>query len=354
MATTWTTTLTGLNHSRAVAPNESVVELTWRVQATDQTTGQELAWDPVAYALTIIDDANIPRAGDELSGFLGSVTSSDWSAYFRCRKVDWKHLNDSFSVWECKARFTSKDVWCPQPHVYRTDTLRTRSVDMWHWGNPTSTQIANNVDVRQALDPATYVPVGLVGKPVKNAIPQQEITISYIWNTHIPSADTGNGYPNLYAAVVNSSGTQFMNSRNSHAFLGFPIGTVKLAGIDVQPDENEYVRLSLSYVYDYWGFLVQEPYAMPNGRVAYQVTTGAQPYTHPSDIDWVQTHPNDLVDHNKFITQLEEDWLVKGWVHYDDVVCAEPAVGSTATAITVEPAKALMDATAGTRVSTAP
>jgi len=345
--TTWTTTITGMRHKRSVAPNPSTVELTWRVKATDDQTGAELSWDPFTYGLTIIDDASMPKPGDKLTGYLAGTTSADWSAYFRCREINWQHLNDSFSIWEARATFTAKEAWCPIPYVYRTDSTRMRSVDLWHRDGPEVAMI-ESVIPRHPVANGDYVPVAEMGKPLKGEVPQQEITVSYIWNTGVPSADTGNGYPNLQAVIDGAEA--YLNSRNQTAFLGFPKGTVRLMGVTVDPDQDEFVRVSYLFVYDYWGFMTQEPKLLPNG--VYDKDVDANGYTYPKEVNFMHTTYS-FAEFNDLLTTNEADYLIKGWVHHDQVTCDDP-VSAASTSITVEPGKAQMDATSGVRLSTAP
>jgi hypothetical protein len=341
---TWQKTITHMRHRRVAPPEPSTVELTWKVKNVD-ASNVEQAWDPFTYGLSIVDDAGLPIPGSKLTGHLPNTTSGDWSVLFRCRELNWEHLNDSFSVWQLRAVFSCKDAFCPLPHIFRTDSTRFRTVDMWHAGAPTQTMVESSAQWHEVAA-ADYQPVAQFNKPVKYEVPQQELVVSYVWNTSIPSS-TGNGYPNVQAVV--DSSYDFLNARNDTEFLGFPKGTVRLMGVTVDPDEDEYVRVSYQFVYDYWGFMSQVPKALPGTSGAFQPVKDANGNYYPATVVFDQGTYGGFAEFNDLLSANDVNYLVKGWVHYDTVACETPAAGSTATAITVDPYVAQLGVDAGIR-----
>ena len=304
--------LTSMQMRRATPPDETNVTLTWKVRFV--VGGVETDWNPFTHWLTL--QSVLPETGEKLTGYVPNTTSNDWSARFRCRTIEYRFLDESQRVWEATASFTTKDTFCPHPVLYRTDQTQTRSVQMYRDVFPTgamleSTSSQHTVQTGNRIDEA--------GKPVPRDLPQQAVNISYVWNTSIPS-ETGNGYPNLKKAITEG----WLDARNDTEFLGFPIGTVKLAGISVDPDRDEYVRATWQFLYDPWGFMVQEPKLV--GGTPELEPTGS--VVNAKTVYWKQTHIS-LLDFNDLFTELDIDWLVAGWVTYDATTCETPAEGQT-------------------------
>jgi len=307
------TKLTSMQMRRATPPEETTVVLTWKVRFV--VAGVETDWNPVTHWLTL--QSVLPETGEKLTGYVPNTTVNDWSQRFRCRTIEYRFLDESQRVWEATAQFSSKDAFCPHPTVYRTDQTQTRSVEMYRDVYPTSLML-NSTSAQHTVQTGNRIDDK--GKPVPRDLPQQALNVSFIWNTSIESS-TGNGYPNVSALI--SEG--WLDGRNSAEFLGFPIGTVRLVGCSIDPDRDEYVRVTYQFVYDPWGFMVQEAALAADGTPELE-TTGS--VVNAKTVYWKQTILS-LVDFSELFSTLENDWLLAGWVTYDETVCSYPE-GATA------------------------
>lgn len=334
MPVTWTKNLTSATFTRNTPPEGTSVELVHRVHAKDGANVHP--WDPFTSVLTM-DDEDLPAPGVKLSGIMPGTTTSDWSNYFRCRSVRWRFVDSSRSVWECSSSFTSKDAWCPLPHVWRTDSTQVRSVDVYRDVAPGATLTNGQRETSITNSADTYLDDS--GKPTTTEIAQQSCQVSFIWNTSIVVA--GPGYPD----VANLIDEGWLNCRNDEAFLGWPAGTVRLMGVRVDPDEDEYVRVTYDFLYDQWGHMTQEPRRDSDGRVELDLP-GAEIIPRAKSVIWKQLW-YDLKDFNELLSADEVDWLTEGWRTYDQLECPENA--ENATAYTVKPSEAQVGTTSEIR-----
>jgi hypothetical protein len=96
------------------------------------------------------------------------------------------------------------------------------------------------------------------GKPKVYDVPQQLVTIETQYDRTLPQI--------MPAAEPDwNTYTSYVGNRNSVAFLGFPIGTLLYQGFQTAPEDN-YYRLSHTFLYDAWYHLEQIPCPNPTGE----------------------------------------------------------------------------------------
>ena len=96
------------------------------------------------------------------------------------------------------------------------------------------------------------------GKPKVYDVPQQLVTIESQYDRTLPQSSPA-------AEPPWASYTSYVGNRNSVAFLGFPIGTLLYQGFQTAPEDN-YYRLSHTFLYDAWYHLEQIPCPNPTGE----------------------------------------------------------------------------------------
>lgn len=305
MTATWNTSLVGMNFTRQTPPDESTVELTWRIQAVENNA--EISWNPITYWLSLATE--VPETGRVLTGWLPNTSSGDWTDYFRCRRSTWRYLDDSMSIWEATATFTSKEAWCPHPWVWRTDQTQTRQVEVYRQLNPTAAMLASTASSHTL---GTTNMIDTAGKPVSRELGQVQTNVSFIWNTSIVTQ--GNGYPN----IGNIASDDWLDSRNDTAFLGYPVGTVRLSGVTIEPDRDEYVRVTYEFLYDPWGHMVQEAETIEGAVKLDDIGIASALQANP--VYWKNSIAY-LKDYNELLSAAEADWLIDGWRTYDSTTC---------------------------------
>ena len=113
----------------------------------------------------------------------------------------------------------------------------------------------------EAQDIAGF-PVDRYTKPTATAIPQSNIQVEYIvraphWDD-ATSSYTQSATDDYYAAAL-SIGQKFAGKRNATALWGYPIGSLLLDSVDIQPLHYEYKRVVMSFTYDEWFHMEQVP-----------------------------------------------------------------------------------------------
>lgn len=315
-------------------PEPKTLVLRWVVRLLDEE-GEVAEFHPFTHWFETW--GVIPRAGEKLTGYVAGTTSSDWSDRFRCRGTTWASHDDAPWTWTAESRFTSRESFCPEPHLFRTDAVTPRTVDIYRVQNPTSTMLSSTT-TKHAVQSGNRIDEK--GKPVEGEVQQQQIQISFVWNTADLAGATG--YPNVYTLI--SEG--WIGTLNEEEFLGWPIGTVKLTGVSIDPDEDEYVRVVYQFTADRWGFYSQEPELLPAG------TPGGEPCVLDSTganadpVNWVRPWTG-FSDFNQLFDASgnEVSWLIDGWRTWDNADCDAPEEGAMEQA----PNKATVGNAAGLR-----
>ena len=120
------------------------------------------------------------------------------------------------------------------------------------------------------------------GKPKVYDVPQQLVTIESQYDRTLPQASPA-------AEPPWSVFTSFVGNRNSAAFLGFPTGTLLYQGFQTAPEDN-YYRLSHTFLYDAWFHLEQIPAPNPTGEpvLVAGVTIGGIPILQVNKVVFLQ------------------------------------------------------------------
>lgn len=334
MTVAWHKKLITLRHVRGLPPEGSSVEYVWRCWKTN--SGAAAAWDPFSGADDVLSSSALalPRPGEKVSTTVTALANT-WADYFRWRQVSWSMVDSSMSVWEATATATSKDVYCGDPNVTRTDSVSTRKVDLYRDHSPQSA----DYDGAEDVDAGNHTNDN--GTPTDNkTIAQVQVDITFLWNTADPQAP---GYPNI------AGWSALINRRNEEAFIGFEAGTVLFAGVSIDPEQDEYVRVTYTFLWDAWAHLTQEPARWLDGRVVLEdsgITSGG-PSQVAKVVYWTQPYP-DKVDFNDAFTEYELGWLEQGWGYRQEAACLEELPSFTGSSASL-PLAAQLNVTAGIR-----
>jgi hypothetical protein len=101
--------------------------------------------------------------------------------------------------------------------------------------------------------------VNVMGDPWKYRVPQANILVETSYN---PRLDSASVYMADMPDPVTLAGLCF--SRNSAAWLGWPIGSVLFTGFEERQLSQQVIQVSWNFTYDQIGFLEQVPYRRPN------------------------------------------------------------------------------------------
>lgn len=122
------------------------------------------------------------------------------------------------------------------------------------------------------------------GKPKVYDVPQQLVTIETQYDRTLPQGSPA-------AEPLWATYTSYVGNRNSAEFLGFPIGTLLYQGFQTAPEDN-YYRMSHTFLYDAWYHLDQIPAPNPTGEpvLVAGVTIGGIPILQVDKVVFLQRY----------------------------------------------------------------
>ena len=235
------------SYSIVPTPGESFITLqylmTWSSASTQPTEAQILA-----------------AAGTPPSRISSTLYTGD--AYLKTmviREVAIEPVRERQNAWIVTHRASTRNgsLFDQKDGTYCTCTRATvvRSTAMYR-SAPTfptngSVTFASAVDIGGAK-------VDTNGKPKVYDVPQQLVTIESQYDRTLPQS--------LPSAEPDwATYTSYVGNRNSAAFLNFPIGTLLYQGFQTAPEDN-YYRMSHTFLYDAWYHLEQIPAPNPSGE----------------------------------------------------------------------------------------
>jgi hypothetical protein len=234
------------------APGE---ETTWTQQFTfvyDDAT-LKTVWD-------VYGDNLVPKQG---SRYLppGATPSTDIRSRFICRSVDIRPIPQSPRAWDVRVTWSHRQPQdASRPYFRITRSTGFRSFSAYRGGAAIFTGVPANGSV-------PYPPTGWIGgdkldanqQPLTWRIAQQSISVDITWDrTFNKSTDAVSG-ATLHPDPPNEWTSIYCGTRNSIAFLGWPIGYVTYLGWTMSPSPDETAVVSHKFLADDYQFLEQRP-----------------------------------------------------------------------------------------------
>jgi hypothetical protein len=232
------------------------------------------------------EDAILVAAGTPPSRISSTVYSGN--AYLKTmviREVSIEPVRERQNAWIVTHRASTRNGTPTANSVgqYCTCTRATvvRSTAMYRQGAtfPTNGSVAFAAAIDIAGDK-----VDTNGKPKVYDVPQQLVTIETQYDRTLPQASP-------VAEPLWSTYTSYVGNRNSAIFLGFPIGTLLYQGFQTAPEDN-YYRMSHTFLYDAWYHLEQIPAPNPTGEpvLVAGVTIGGLPILQVDKVVFLQRY----------------------------------------------------------------
>ncbi len=298
MTTTWSVKLVDLRHRRAI--NDNALEL--QLMVTKLVGGVPETWNPWASPVSVVDNAEIPIPGQPLPDSATATWASElgvdpWDEGYRVRSVDWQLVAGSRSTYACTVRATDRTTYCPEPLIRRSDQTALRSTDRYRDVSPTTSTADGDV-----ISGTAYTEIG--GKPEKFRVSQIQIDLVLPWRTDDPNYT--DGYPDLKTLIGDK-----VQKVNSAAFLGFDANSVMLMGVTVDPKEDEYLELTVSFLWDAWYHFEQEPDRDINGNVEREFA-GSPAVPRAKTVRW-KDMSRGSTDFTAMFSSDELDWAQFGW-----------------------------------------
>ncbi|MGA1045392.1 MAG: hypothetical protein ACO3ZY_09345 [Phycisphaerales bacterium] len=309
MTTTWTTKLIDVRHRRAINDNRVALVL----HVSKQTSGSPDTWNPFVNPGKVRDDAEVPIPGDLIGDYDTAAWASvlgtfeGWEDFYRVREVDWSLVANSRSTWQAVVRATNHISWCPEPLIIRSDSSRSRVADRYRDVVPTTSTADGDTITGTAYTEQA-------GKPEKFQVSQVAVNLTLPWFSDTPNYT--DGYPNLPNLVGDR-----LNRVNSSSFIGFAAKSLMLMGVDVDPVEDEFLKVTVSFLWDGWFHLDQVPDLYSNGDV--KVNSSNQAAT----VKWQKRYQG-TTDFGAMFSADEESWAQYGWKHWT-AACTNAASAAT-------------------------
>ena len=260
------------SYSLVPTPGESSITLhylmTWSSGSTQPTEAQ------------ILSAAGSPQKRISSTAYSGN----SYLKTMVIREVSIEPIRERQNAWLVTHRASTRNgTQLDQDNSYCTCTRATvvRSTAMYRY-NPTF-PTNGTVAFASAIDIAGDK-VDTNGKPKVYDVPQQLVTIETQYDRTLPQ-----GAP--VAEPLWSTYTSYVGNRNSVAFLGFPIGTLLYQGFQTAPEDN-YYRMSHTFLYDAWYHLEQIPAPNPTGEpvLVSGVTIGGLPILQVDKVVFLQRY----------------------------------------------------------------
>tara|TARA_R110000868_G_scaffold162715_2_gene394165 strand:+ start:1598 stop:2497 length:900 start_codon:yes stop_codon:yes gene_type:complete len=200
------------------------------------------------------------------------------------REVTIEPVRERQNAWTVTHRASTRDgIQLDKSGSYCTCTRATviRSTAMYR--KNASLPSAGTVTFSGAAD-IGGLKVDTNGKPKVYDVPQQLVTIETQYDRTLPQALPA-------AEPLWSTYTGYVGNRNSAEFLGFPIGTLLYQGFQTAPEEN-YYRMSHTFLYDAWMHLDQIPAPNPTGEplLTAGVSIGGVPILQVDKVVYLQRY----------------------------------------------------------------
>jgi len=288
---------------------ENTLELHYRVVWTPPSVGGETPPTEedilleLGTAIPVRPQTRIPSAVSGTNGYLKE---------FICRSVTVTPLRERQYAWDVRAQFSTyhygwrdDDTWGAE-YVKQTRTTSSRKAAFYRL-SPT---MPSNGDVTW---PTSVVDIGGTkvdtnGNPQTRSVAQQHIQIEFLQDrTPTGSGATTADDPSWTALYA------YINKRNSAAFLGWPIGTVLCTGATATLD-NEWWRVSVTFIYDEMFHLVQVPIVNATGAPVLKpgATLAGQMILQTDKVGFYQEYPTKIDFNNAFLTPTKEQFTKSG------------------------------------------
>ena len=260
------------SYSLVPTPGESSITLqylmTWSSASTQPTEAQ------------ILSAAGSPQKRISSTAYTGN----SYLKTMVIREVSIEPIRERQNAWLVTHRASTRNgTQLDQDNSYCTCTRATvvRSTAMYRSAPTFPTD--GTVAFASAIDIAGDK-VDTNGKPKVYDVPQQLVTIETQYDRTLPQ-----GSP--VAEPLWATYTSYVGNRNSAAFLGFPIGTLLYQGFQTAPEDN-YYRMSHTFLYDAWYHLEQIPAPNPTGEpvLVSGVTIGGLPILQVDKVVFLQRY----------------------------------------------------------------
>lgn len=207
--------------------------------------------------------AGVPQQGSRYP----ATPSTNWKCNFVARSVSATPVQQAAGAcaYDVRVKWTGRAAQDPtRPWFKITRSTTTRSHGFYRSGNMWTMTQANGTEPFPPVQDMGGVKTDTNGQPVVLPIYQQQIQVDMLWDRSKDNASQLG-----FAASPDPPMNWYDNyclSRNSAAFLGWPIGYVTYLGWSLNPSPDEVCVLSHRFLADDFQFLEQRPLPNQSGK----------------------------------------------------------------------------------------
>ena len=236
--------------------------------------GEEIRWtesflyvdDVAKSAWEVVEDALVPKQGERRS--LGGLPSNGFNNSFICRSIDITPVPASKLAWNVRVTWGSRRPKFDQgqgdrPWFKITRSTQQRTLGIYRTG-AAIWQASSGVDAEgnAPYPPAQWIQgdkVDVNGQPLVVKISQQLIQVDFLWDRTLNEANAVLGGAAASPDPPSEWTSEYVNSRNDTAFLGWPAGYVTYLGWSANHANEEWLVVSHRFLADDWQHLEQRP-----------------------------------------------------------------------------------------------
>jgi hypothetical protein len=254
-----------------MSPTTKMIEMPSSSSAEMAMPGEEVTWTQAFRFFTtdinptvwdVLGDALVPKQGQRYAGVL-----ADYRSNFVCRSVSATPVPQApqSQAWDIRVKWTCRAPQDPtRPYFKISRSTTTRTAQFWRTGSMWTNAIADGTEPMPPVQDLGGVKTDTNGQPITMPVFQQQIQVDVLWDrTKDNSSALG------YAASPDPPMNwydDFGYSRNSAAFLGWPIGYVIYQGWSFNPGPDEMGILSHRFLADNFQFCEQRPLPNTSGK----------------------------------------------------------------------------------------
>jgi len=253
------------------------------VATWSKTFVYEYVGDPIRTADEILTDSAIPQVGSRMAG------KPKWVV----RDVSLSPVPQSPRAWTVRVKYQTRQDSEARRWFRLTRSTSFRTAAGYRSGSAIWTGVpANGTVAYPATTDMGGVKVDANAVPLQWKIAQQTITVEHLWDrtldlaaTAVTGAAASPDPPSEWTSI-------YASSRNSAAFLGWPIGYVTYLGWTANQSPDEFLVVSHRFLADDWQHLEQRPVVDPSGKPILSAgpTIAGMPTRSVDKVVWYQPY----------------------------------------------------------------
>ena len=181
--------------------------------------------------------------------------AGNWRSNFICRSIDANPVPQTPRAWHIRVRWSTREPMDEtRPYFNITRSTGFRSVAAYRGGDAIWNGVQDDGSV--PFPPTAWtggVAVDVYGQPLTSRVAQQSIQVDFLWNRTTDKTTSPSASPDPPSSWTSN----YVNTRNDKAFLGWPAGYCTYLGWTANESPDETLVVSHRFLADDWQHLEQ-------------------------------------------------------------------------------------------------